>query len=429
MTDNNPGNTHLTAQVIAKALLVCVKNEMVMGNPSIVNHAYQEEFHKKVNGYESGDTIDVERPSLFYAQDGRINSNVQALKPGKTQIKVNKQKSVRWGFNSAEMTMSVQGYADKHLKSAGAALAQTLDRDLMSMVDDLYHVVGTPGTVPTTFSDISPFAERMDDMAVSPRDRSLILSPNSLYSVANDQSKLFNSGMNQTAYRKAQIGEIANLATFKTQNTQLHYTGDWTGTPKIDAANQHKTWEELKDKEHQELGLKGLTATKWLKRGDVFTIAGVYALNPVPGELKGGVVDKKQMPYLQQFVVKEDVQVDGAGKAVVKTKPFIITVGAHRTVSASPAADAVVAFLGEKDSAYDQNFAVHKSAFSVAIVPLVLPHGAAWKARATHEGVSVRVTKEYDQEHDVETIRADMLYGFRSMRDEFGVRQWSKKVA
>ncbi len=61
-------------------------------------------------------------------------------------------------------------------------------------------------------------------------------------------------------------------------------------------------------------------------RGDVFTIEGVYAVNPAT---------YKALPFLQRFVVTADVS---AGKvlAVADVTPKIITVGAYTNAAHEP---------------------------------------------------------------------------------------------
>lgn len=423
-----PTNNALTADIIAKALLTCVKNELVLGN--LVNREYESEFQQKHNGYKVGSKVSVERPNRFYVNKGRSNTDVQAVDEGKASITVDKQANVRWGFNSAEMTLNIKAYAEKYLKDAAAALAQTVDNDIAGSYADFYNTVGTAGEVMSQFGHVSPMAVRLSEMAVPTNDRYLTLAPDTVSKIAGEQAKMFNSSMNQGAYKQAEIGRIHKLGTYETQNIAQHTVGATGGTVLVKGASQAKTWADVRDKEYQELTIDGLANGATLNRGDVFTIAGVYAVNPVPGEKDPitGVVAKKKMPYLQQFTVKEAVTADGSGNATVKIRPFIVVAGAQRTVSDAPADNAPITFFGTAGSTYEQELAFQKKAISLVSVPLIMPDGASWKARASHEGLSLRVTKEYDQAEDMETIRADILYGIAPLRPEFGVRHFGRTV-
>ena len=44
-----------------------------------------------------------------------------------------------------------------------------------------------------------------------------------------------------------------------------------------------------------------------------------------------------------------------------------------------------------------------------------MPDGAAFKARETHKGLSVRVVKDYDIDTDDDIIRLDILYGRKAI--------------
>ncbi|WP_410967375.1 hypothetical protein, partial [Salmonella sp. SAL4436] len=64
------------------------------------------------------------------------------------------------------------------------------------------------------------------------------------------------------------------------------------------------SYESVKDSNTQNLVTDGWGNAKTLKQGDVFAIAGVFAVNPVT---------KAVEDYLQQFVVTADVVTHAAG--------------------------------------------------------------------------------------------------------------------
>ena len=143
-----------------------------------------------------------------------------------------------------------------------------------------------------------------------------------------------------------------------------------------------------------------------MKAGDRFTIAGVYAVNPV---------SKDTLAVLQEFVVQTDATADGTGAATLTISPAIITSGAFQTVSAAPADNAAITRVAAN---YVANLAFHKNAFGLVTVPLELPDGAAFKARQSDNGFSVRVVKDYDIDADVDIIRLDILYGVKALYPE-----------
>ena len=56
------------------------------------------------------------------------------------------------------------------------------------------------------------------------------------------------------------------------------------------------------------------------------------------------------------------------------------------------------------------------------MVPLEMPDGAAFKARESRNGLSVRVIKSYDVDNDTDIIRLDIMYGVKTIYPELAVR-------
>ena len=73
-------NTTLTADIIAKAAVLQLDNNLVMAKQ--VFRGYEEEFSKSINGYEIGSSINVKRPMDFTVRDGAV-MNVQDTTEGK----------------------------------------------------------------------------------------------------------------------------------------------------------------------------------------------------------------------------------------------------------------------------------------------------------------------------------------------------------
>jgi len=369
-----------------------------------------------------GDTVSIRKPVKFYAADGKTRVN-QDVEEANTSITVDKQKHVSWKFSSKDLTLTVEDYSERYIKPAMIALANTIDRSGHNQYTNVWNLVGTPGTTPANFAAMAAAAQRMDEMAVSTDMRRAMLNPAAGYAIAGSATALYMNSVNQQAYRKGSIGEIAGLETFRSQNVVSHTVGAYGGTPLVNGASQNVTYAASKSTNSQSLVTDGWTAdtTGILKAGDVFTIAGVYAMNPVPGE---GTTGKLQMPYLQEFTVLADAD-SGAttGPATLTISPAIITSGPYQTVSAAPADNAVITVkTGTASTAYPQNLAFHKNAFALVTCPLELPDGVEFKARETHKGLSVRVVKQYSIDADDDIIRLDVLYGWKSIYPDLAVR-------
>ena len=410
-------NTLVTPDLIAKEALMQLENNVVMANQ--VHREYKKEF---TGG--QGSTVSIRKPVKFYTSDGATREN-QDVEEKNTSITIDQRKHVSWNFSTQDLTLSIEEYSERYIKPAMITLANTVDRSLMGLYANTWNSVGTPGTTPSDFAAVASAAQRLDEMAVGMDNRSMMLNPAAHYAIAGNQLTLDAVGeMGKSAYEDSKVGRVAKFDTFSTQNVANHTVGVATGTPLVNGANQNVTYAASTGTPSQTLVTDGWTnsTTGILKAGDVFTIAGVFAMNPVPGE---GSTGKIQMPYLQQFTVLADADSGAStGPATLTISPAIITSGPQQTVSAAPADNAAITVLGSAQTGYPQNLGFHKNAFALVTCPLELPDGAAFKARETHNGLSIRVVKDYDIDADTDIIRMDILYGWDAIYPDLAVRLW-----
>ncbi|MDE0590424.1 hypothetical protein OU789_10845 [Halocynthiibacter sp. C4] len=410
-------NTLITPSIIAKEALMQLENSLHMSNE--VHREYKKDFNGKV-----GDSVSIRKPVKFYTADGatRVNQNVEEKS---TSITVDQRKHVSWGFSTQDLTLSISEYSERYIKPAMITLANTMDRAGHSLYSSVWNSVGTPGTTPANFAAVGAAAQRLDEMAVESSMRKMLLNPAAEYAVAGNQTTLGAwDGKVKTAYEQAIVGQVAKFKTLSSQNVSNHTVGVATGTPLVNGGSQEVTYANATGANTQTLNTDGWTnsTTGILKAGDVITIEGVYAVNPVPGE---GTTGKTVMPYLQQFTVVADADSGAStGPAALTISPAIITSGPFQTVDAAPADDAAITVLGTGGTAYPQNLGFHKNAFALVTCPLEMPEGAAFKARESHNGLSVRVVKDYDIDSDEDVIRLDILYGWKAIYPDLAVRLW-----
>lgn len=409
-------NSLITPSLIAKEALMQLENNLVFANR--VTRVYEKNF----SGGQ-GSTVSIRRPVKFVTTDGVTRSN-QDVEEKTTNVVVDQRKHVSWNFATQDLTLSVEEYSKRYIQPAMITLANTLDKSIASLYSKVWNNVGTPGTTPSGYASLALAAQRMDEMAVPTDGRSVVLNPAARYAIAGGSLTLDSVGtMGRSAYERNTIGTIAGFDTFTTQNAPVHTTGALAGTPLVNGAAQNVTYANATGSSwSQSLITDGWTAATTVKAGDVITIAGVYAVNPVPGE---GSTGKTVMPYLQQFTVLSDATADGTGNATLTISPPIITSGPQQTVSAVPADNAAITkSFATASTAYAQNLAFHKDAFALVTVPLDMPDGAAFKARESHDGLSIRVVKDYDISADTDIIRLDILYGVKAVMPDLAVRLW-----
>jgi hypothetical protein len=404
-------NTALTADIIAKEAVMILENACVMGG--LVYRGYEEEFAKKVNGYEVGESISVRRPTDFTVRDGRVAS-VQDVTEGKFTLTVDKFKGVDFKFTSEELTLQIGELSDRVIKPAMVQLANQIDRDTHALYKQVWNWAGTAGQTINSFADFAKAPERLDLGAVPQDERSAVLSPTDMWAMLGSQTALYMQDLAKDAYRKAKLGMIGNVDTYSSQNVQTHTGGTRdNSSPLVKGAGQTTTWATTKDTGTGSLITDGWDASVTIVEGDVFTIDSVFAVNPVT---------KATLPHLQQFVVRAAAAANGDGSATLTISPPVITTGAFQTVSAAPADDATITVMGSASTGYAQNLVFHKNAFSLVMVPLVKPPGAVDVARRSYKGYSVRVIPYYDGTNDVSNWRLDVLYGVKTIDARLATR-------
>ena len=395
-------NTILTPTIIAREALMQLRNNLVMG--ANVHRDYKKEFVK------IGESVTIRKPVKFTVSTGATRVN-QDVTENSTSITIDQRKHVSWKFSTQELTMKIEEYSRRYIEPACIVLANQVDVDLCGLYNELWTSSGTAGTTPATFASLGTMAEKLDDVAV-PDDgmRKLILNPAARWSMADALKGIYDNSMPNDFVRKGLLGRLANFYIFGDQNVSRHTNGTFAGTTLINDASPAEGDAAVA------MDGFGNSMTGAVAKGDVFTVAGVNAVNPI---------SKTDLGYLQQFVVTATANSDGSGDiASVAFQPELRSTGAYQTVSALWADNAAVTFRGTSAAIYPQNLAFHKNALALVMCPLELPDSAGWKARVNMDGISIRVLKDYDIAADEEIIRLDIFYGTKAIYPELGGRLW-----
>jgi len=393
--------TLLYPSIIAQEALMQITNNMVMSRH--VHTAYKNEFVKV------GSTITIRKPNKFRENIGTdLTAALTTIAEPSTSITVSTQSNVGWKFSSQELTMFIEDYSKRYITPAALAVANGRDAALCGLYVDVYNSVGTPGVTPATFAALGAAQQRLDDEAVPSDTRVGMFNPAANWALADGLKGTFAQQVAKDTMTKGFLGQVANLSIYSDQNVVRHTTGHYTtgATPIMDGVTTTGA---------TSIVTKGWSASNDVHKGDVFTIAGVYAVNPMSGVSTG---------VLRQFVVT--AQTDDAGAAMtIPISPAIINSGAYQTVDAVPLDTASLTFMGTQDTAYSQNLVYHPNAFALVTVPLEMPSGV-WGARQTdpEAGLSTIVVKQFDILTYYEICRLDMLSGVKTLYPEFACRIW-----
>lgn len=408
-------NTTLTADIIAAEAITILDNELVMAKQ--VFRGYEDDFGKKVNGYNVGETITIRKPTDFTVRDGAVMT-AQDVTEGSTTISLNKRKGVDFKFTSQDLTTKISDLSERVIKPAMVQLANQIDTDLMALYKNVPNWVGTPGQTINSFTDFALGPQRLDNGAVPQDGRSSVLSPNDHWGMLGSQTTLYIQQAANGAYRQGSLGMIGGVDTYMSQNVPTHTTGNFAGTVLIDQAltTSTTTYSSIKDTNVQTIHMDGFTtAAAVVKAGDVFTIADVWDVNPVT---------KARLPHLKMFTVTADATMaSNEGDLIIS--PALIWTGAFKNVDITAVTDLnnqAVTFIGTQSSNYAQNMVFRKNAFALVMVPLVSPPGAVDVARKSYKGINVRVIPVYDGVNDESAWRLDVLYGTKTIDPRQAVR-------
>jgi hypothetical protein len=388
-------NALLTPSLITKETLAILENNLVAA--SKVNRQFENQFVK------IGTTLTIRKPNRFKVSMGPA-LQIQDISEPSTSITISQQAHVDFQFSSQELTLTIEDYSERYCKPAAAELANTLDYSVITNFNQLFNLVGTPGTVPANFAALAAVGQRMDEGAVPQDGRVLILNPASYWSMANGLIGYYVKSVSEPAF-KGYLASIANFEIYEDQNIQAQTVGAYAGTPVVNGASQTGSSLVTNGWSNSITGL--------LNMGDVFTIAGVYAVNPKNRQSTGA---------LQNFVVQATANSDGSGNSTLTIYPAITTSGAYQTVTASPANGAPITVKGSASTSYFQNIGFTRDCFGLVCVPMELPGGVDFAAREAYRNVSMRIVRAFDIFNDVTPCRLDLLFGTSTYYAELGCR-------
>jgi hypothetical protein len=163
------------------------------------------------------------------------------------------------------------------------------------------------------------------------------------------------------------------------------------------------------------IAITGAGAAATVRAGDVFTVNACFAVNPQTRESTGS---------LFQFVALANVTLDGSGAGNITVAPIYSASNALATVNSLPATSQAVVFVGAGGTQYAQNLVYHKDAITFATADLLLPQGVDMASRQVHNGISLRIVRQYDINNDRMPCRIDVLYGYSTIRPQMACRIW-----
>ena len=398
-------NTLLTIDMITRKALEILENNLVLTRN--VNRQYDDSY--AVEGAKIGTTLRIRLPDRALVTDGAA-LQVQDDNEQFTTLTVANQKHIGVNFTTAEMTMQLDDFAERVLKPRISQLAASIDADVANSFQGVFQSVGTPGTTPSSTAVLLAAQQKLNEAAAVMSPRYVTVNPAANAALIEGMKGLFNPVSTISAqFKNGMFGE--GILGFEELNMSQSIKQFTTGS----RSGAHTVTTTVSSQGASSIAITG-TGTQTIKKGDVFTIANVYAVNPQTRESTGS---------LQQFVCTEDETAAGGAYAEVKISPAIYTSShALATVDSFPQSGAAVTFLGGASTQYPQNLVYHKDAIAFATADLLLPQGVDMASRQVHNGISMRVVRQYDINNDRMPCRIDVLYGYSVIRPQMAVRLW-----
>ena len=399
-------NSILTIDMITRKSLEILENNLVLTRN--VNRQYDDSF--AVEGAKIGSTLRIRLPDRALVTDGAA---LQAQDDNEqfTTLTVSNQKHIGVNFTSAELTMQLDDFAERVLKPRISQLASSIDADVANSYKYIGNTVGTPGTVPATSAVLLAAQQKLNENAAVMNPRYATVNPaanaglveglKGLFNPTDTISKQFKNGMMGTGVLG--FDEINMSQSIKQFTTGSRAATGGTLSAAVTAEGATS------------IVVTGAGNNGVVKTGDVFTVADCFAVNPQTRESTGS---------LFQFVAVADVTLNGSGAGTITVAPMFSASQALATVDVLPQSGKAVVFVGAASTQYAQNLVYHKDAITFATADLLLPQGVDMAARAVHNGISLRIVRQYDINNDRLPCRIDVLYGYSVIRPQMAVRLW-----
>lgn len=366
-------NTFVTLKTIARQALPRLIDNLAF--PNLIYRDFSEEFH------DVGDTVRVRRPVAFQAEEFNASEGVhyQDMNDDAVDVVLDHIATVDARASAIETAACIDDLNRAFIEPAAAALAEKINRDGLKLYADIPYATGSAGVTPSALSDLSD-ARRMLNLNRAPLNGRVAVWDTEADAKLTQLPAIVNAEKSGSvaALREGCLGRIYGVDHYMSQGVCRHQTGLTAATSvKVNGAVSAGA---------TQLNLDGSSLEGKLLRGDLLKIAG------------------------KTYVVTEDsAQATSNAIAGVKVYPAL----------PATANDADVETIGS----HTANLAFHPMAFAYVTRPLANPDGQGVASYVTSfNGISLRVTKGYDQKYKRSIYSMDVLYGFKTVYPELAVR-------
>jgi hypothetical protein len=371
------------------------------------NRQYDKSFAQK--GAKKGTQLKIRMPNEYVTREGATYTPQGHDEAAETLV-VATQRGVDSEITSLDLTMSMDDFRERVLEPQMGVLASIVEADALNMTYDVANSVGTPGTTPGSVagSALLPWLQAKQRLSenLAPGPYFAQIDGGAATSTINGLSGLYHE---QRAIAK-QFTEgflLKNSGITYTQNNRVkRLTLGARADATVNGDNQGEAGTVI-------MASAGISAT--IKKGEIFTIANVYDVHPETKESYG---------RLKQFVVTTAITTEADESVTVAISPTIITSGAKQNVNAAAVTGAVVTWAGTASTAYPINLVYARDAFAFVAADLEMPKGVDMAYMANIDKLPLRFIRWYDGDDDRWKSRFDVLYGYKTIRQQLATRVW-----
>jgi hypothetical protein len=314
----------------------------------------------------------------------------------------------------------------KALLGAATSMAEKIDAYILNIATLASNDwVGDGTTSIDEWLDAAAAYTRLKENGVDDSELSYIMNHTDEMKLGDQVVKLpAPDAFSTSTFRNGFSGKLNGIRSMFTNQLPILTTGTRTGTGanvmEVNGANQNVDYSDVAKagsvngrRMTQTLNITDATnATATFKAGEVFTIAGVFAYD---NRKQANVTPAR----LQQFTVVADATAVANAVALI-ISPAIIVPGsgagddinintAHATVSAAPADNADITFLGAASTALSPRVLIQKPAIVVNTVPLILPASdTSMRRKLKKVPISVRMWQHSDFDTGAHGVRFDV---------------------
>ena len=421
----------INSSTITKAALVMLENNLVAGNK--IDWSYSDKFAVQDN--KIGASLSIRRPVFGNIQTNNMawTSATAQVTETRVNLAINSTYTVALQFTDADLALRLERFIDRYIKPILSQVAAKFDLAIGDAISncgaagtsaftgqasDIQKQVGgmwVAGSFSTALSaDTLVYAKQLLLDAGCPDDGDIygVLTTKGNRQLVTTFQNLFNPSEEiAKVYKKGYIGGYNGIEFATSQSTAAHTNGG-QATLAIGAGSAVLTagWAET--------GTFTVTSTtSAINAGDVFTVAGVYAVNPLT---------KVQTTNLQQFTVVNSYT---AGTTALEVSPAPITGGEYQNISTTVASKTAT-LVDAAGATGQEGYIFHKSAIVAASPELTLPKSSSFNMaeyeRSEITELGVRLLQGFDMYGVGGAVgmntRIDVVFGLKIVRPELIVR-------